>query len=95
MREEKLSDHNDITLNDVTLTVNIKHVISEQPVTGHVVVDNEVTIVTSNDDNSNSIASTQHSEVVQSSSNNSILIPSNKEGILNTLYVYILSIRYK
>ena len=77
MIEEKLSDHN-----DVTLTVNIKHVISDQPVTGHVVVDNEVTIVTSNDDNSNSVASTQHSEIVQSSSNNSILIPSNKEGIL-------------
>ena len=60
MREEKLSDHN-----DVTLTVNIKHVINE-PVTGHVVVDNEVTIVTSNDDSNNSVASTQHSEVVQS-----------------------------
>ena len=81
MRGEKLSDHNDITL-----TVNIKHVFSDQPVTGHVVVDNEVTIVTSNDDSSNSVASTQHSEVVQSSSNNSILIPSNKEGILLCMY---------
>ena len=77
MREEKLSDHN-----DDSLTINIK----DEPVTGHVVVDNEVTIVTSNDDNSNSVASTQYSEVVQSSSNNSILIPSNKEGMLLCMY---------
>ena len=47
MREEKLSDHN-----DDSLTINIK----DEPVTGHVVVDNEVTIVTSNDDNSNTVA---------------------------------------
>ena len=72
-------------------TVNISHVINDQhvtssidPVTDHIVVDNEVTIVTDvtdNDDGSNIVASTEHSEVVQSSSNISILIPSHKEGI--------------
>ena len=72
--------------------VNISHVINDQHVTSsidpvvadHIVVDNEVTIVTAvtdSDDGSNIVASTEHSEVVQSSSNISLLIPFHKEGI--------------
>ena len=69
-------------------TVNMKHVSNDQgvtssidPVIDDVVVDNEVTIVTvtNNDDSRNNVASTQHSEIVQC--NNSILIPSYKEGM--------------
>ena len=71
------------------VTVNMEHVSNDQdvtssidPVTDDVVVDNEVTIVTitdNDDDSSNKVASTQHSEIVQS--NNSILIPSYEEGM--------------
>ena len=55
---------------------------SIDPVTDDVVIDNEVTIVTitdNDDDSSNKVASTQHSEIVQS--NNFILIPSYEEGM--------------
>ena len=78
------------------VTVNIKHVINDQhitlsidPVPDHLVVDNEVTIVTvtDNDDNCTTVASTQHSKVIQSS-NDFTLIPSYKEGIL-LLYICI------
>ena len=88
MREDNKKSNNN---SEVVATVNISHVINDQhvtssidPVTDHIVVDNEVTIVTDvtdNDDGSNIVASTEHSEVVQSSSNISILIPSHKEGI--------------
>ena len=71
------------------VTVNTEHVSNDQdvtssidPVTDDVVVDNEVTIVTvtdNDDDSGNKVASTQHSEIVQS--NNSILIPSYEEGM--------------
>ena len=71
------------------VTVNMEHVSNDQdvtsfidPVTDDVVVDNEVTIITitdNDDDSSNKVASTQHSEIVQS--NNSILIPSYEEGM--------------
>ena len=76
-------------------TVNMEHVSNDQdvtssidPVTDDVVVDNEVTIVTvtNNDDSSNKVASTQHSEIIQS--NNFILIPSYEEGM------YIGTIQY-
>ena len=73
--------------------VNISHIVNDQNYTSsidpavidHVVVDNEVTIITDditdNDGGSNIVASlTEHSEVIQSS-NISVVIPSYKEGI--------------
>ena len=78
-----------VSENIEVITVNMEHVSNDQdvissidPITDDVVVDNEVTIVTitdNDDDSSNKVASTQHSEIVQS--NNSILIPSYEEGM--------------
>ena len=82
MRNKKL-----LSENIEVVTVNMEHVSNDQdvtssidPVTDDVVVDNEVTIVTvTDDDRSNKVASTQHSEIVQL--NDSILIPSYEEGM--------------
>ena len=82
-----MSEERNNKLVSEVVTVNMKHVTNDQdvassidPVTDDdVVVDNEVTIVTvtdNGDDSSIKVASTQHSET-----NNSILIPSYKEGM--------------
>ena len=78
-------ERNNKLVNEV-VTVNAKYATNDQdvtssidPVTDDIVVDNEVTIVTvtdNGDDSSVKVASTQHSET-----NNSLLIPSYKEGM--------------
>ena len=72
-----------VSENIEVVTVNVSNdqdvTSSIDPVTDDVVVDNEVTIVTvtdNDDDSSNKVASTQHSEIA-----NSILIPSYEEGM--------------
>ena len=93
MRDDKKSDND----SEVVTTVNTNHDVNDQHFTSsidHVVVDNEVTIVTDNvtdnDSGSNIVASlTEHSEVIQSSSNISVVIPSYKEGIHILYYVHL------
>ena len=100
-----MGDQKSDNASEVLAAVNIiSHIMNDQHVTSsinsavfdHIVVDNEVTIVTDditdNDDNSNIVAgSIEHSEVIQSSSNISIVVPSYKEGIHMLLckYIYI------
>ena len=93
MRDDKKSDND----SEVVTTVNTNHDVNDQQFTSsidHVVVDNEVTIITDditdNDGGSNIVASlTEHSEVIQSSSNISVVIPSYKEGIHILYYVHL------
>ena len=97
MRDDKKSDND----SEVVTTVNTNHDVNDQHFTSsidpavidHVVVDNEVTIITDditdNDGGSNIVASlTEHSEVIQSS-NISVVIPSYKEGIHILYYVHL------
>ena len=103
IKSREVADQKSDNASKVLTAVNISHVMNDQHVTSfidsavfdHVVVDNEVTIVTGNitdsDDSSNIVAgSMEHSEVIQSSSNISIVIPSYKEGIHLLLCTYIL-----
>ena len=100
MRDDNKKSDND---SEVVTAVNISHVVNDQHVASsidtavidHVIVDNEVTIVTDNvtdnDGGSNIVATlTEHSEVIQSSSNISVVIPSYKEGIhiLYSVHLY-------
>ena len=74
-----MSEERNSKLVNEVVTVDQDFTSSIVPVTDDVVVDNEVTIVTISDNGDDSIikvATTQHSET-----NNSILIPSYKEGM--------------
>ena len=99
MRDDNKKGDND---GEVVTTINTNHDINDQHFTSsidpavidHVVVDDEVTIITDditdNDGGSNIVASlTEHSEVIQSSSNISVVIPSCKEGIHILYYVHL------
>ena len=99
MRDDIKKSDND---SEVVTTINVSHVVNDQHFTSsidpavidHVVVDNKVTIITDditdNDSGSNIVASlTEHSEVIQSSSNISVVIPSYKEGIHILYYVHL------
>ena len=74
-----MSEERNSKLVNEVVTVDQDFTSSIVPVTDDAVVDNEVTIVTVTDNGDDSIikvATTQHSEA-----NNSILIPSYKEGM--------------
>ena len=98
MRDDNKKSDND---SEVVTTINVSHVVNDQHFTSsidpavidHIVVDNEVTIITDditdNDGGSNIVASlTEHNEVIQSS-NISVVIPSYKEGIHILYYVHL------